>query len=309
MSTNAYQIQSDLILAERGKTFSWAKFFLTRKQADAAARLYRFCRYIDDTADETNDAMQAKERLLAFIHALQHSASDDEVISDAIALFQQYKIDINVAIHLIQGVISDLEYPHITSTEALIQYCYQVAGTVGIMMCNILNVRDKRAYAHAIDLGIAMQITNICRDVKEDAELGRRYLPEQLVGNLPANQLIHPTLQTQKLTTNSINQLLSLADSYYLSGSKGLCFLPFRARIAIAIASTLYQRIGHSLKLASYQYWKVRAFVSVREKISLSAICLISNLLDKHFYFYLHSHKPHLHQSIRDFPYANTAKL
>jgi phytoene synthase len=309
MTTNAYQIQSNLILAERGKTFSWAKFFLTHQQANAAARLYRFCRYVDDIADDTNDHQQARQTLLGFIQAIQNNTSDNEIINDAIALFQQYKIDINVPIHLIQGVISDLDYPHIKTTDDLIQYCYQVAATVGIMMCRILNVTDKRAYAHAIDLGIAMQITNICRDVKEDAELGRRYLPEQLIGKLEAHQLIQPNLQAQQQTTTCLSYLLSLADHYYASASKGLCFLPFRARIAISIASALYQRIGLSLKNASFQYWKLRAFVSVNEKVLMSALCIITKLLDKDFYFYLHGHKPHLHHSIRNYPYANTAKI
>ena len=128
-----------------------------------------------------------------------------------------------------------------------------MAGTVGLMMSKILDVNDPRALAHAIDLGIAMQITNICRDVTEDAHLKRRYLPASLIGNVEPAQLLNPDLATQGQLRATLKSLLQLADQYYKSGYEGLCFITLRSRLSIAIASSLYRQIGLILKKQQLQ--------------------------------------------------------
>jgi len=309
MNVKAYQIESNLILAQRGKTFFWAKFCLKQTQATDATRLYRFCRYIDDIADECSDSASAMHRLLHIIACLRAGESNDPIVQDAIGLFRHYQIEVDIPILLIEGVISDLDDVAIRDVASLLIYCYQVAGTVGIMMCKILGVREQAAYAHAIDLGIAMQLTNICRDVKEDAQLGRRYLPKSLVGNISLSQLIQPDQQSQIVIVNAIKQLLALAQSYYQSGHQGLCFLPLNARLAISLAATLYQAIGTVLKNNHYQYWQARAYVTPVNKLLLSLRCMSSKLFDPAFYQYQHHHSATLHSSLRCLPYVNSTTL
>ncbi|MBU3643724.1 MAG: phytoene/squalene synthase family protein [Candidatus Methylopumilus sp.] len=309
MMTDAYQTESNLILARSGKTFFWARFCLNQIQAREATRLYRFCRYIDDIGDDSVDAKQAKKDLRHIIESLRSGTSQNPIVRDAINLFKQYQIEVDIPILLIDGVISDLDEVAIKDIESLLIYCYQVAGTVGIMMCKILGVKNQAAYAHAIDLGVAMQLTNICRDVKEDALLGRHYLPKTLLGNLSLNTLMQPDMQSQMMITNGLKTLLALADQYYASAAKGFCFLPLRARFAIALAAKLYQQIGVVLRNNDYQYWQQRAYVSTPNKVLLSLGCIASHLINPLFYRYQYHHSAILHQSLRLLPYANTREI
>lgn len=309
MTSLSYQLESNLILAQKGKTFFWAKCCMQRHAADAAARLYRFCRYIDDIADECNNPQQAKQQLQKVREDLTQQQSSDPVIQDAIALFQQYQIQTEIPLHLLEGVLSDLEHLPPRTVEELLRYCYQVAGTVGLMMSRLLQIQDARAAAHAIDLGIAMQLTNICRDVQQDALMGRRYLPDSLIGHVDSERLINPKAALQSQSIACITTLLQLADQYYASAYQGLCFIPLRARFAINIAGKLYQRIGLKLTQGNYRYWEFRAYVGVLEKVRISISSLIYAALNPRFYYYHHPHLPQLHQALGKLPYANTQTL
>lgn len=301
----AYLKESNLILSNKGKTFFWAKFLLSQQHAEKAVRLYRFCRYIDDIGDETTDKVVAKKILEAVIQSLKTGSSDHQVIRDAISLFNACEIDIQIPISLIQGVISDLKLVRFKDEQALLIYCYQVAGTVGLMMSKLLDVKDERAFAHAIDLGIAMQMTNICRDVKEDAMMNRRYLPESLIGKIEPGALVKPNAHNQNKIRKALAKLLDMADQYYLSGYNGLCFLPSRARVGILIAATLYQHIGVILKNKNYACWAFRSVVSKYQKAWLTLKILPSAILDMRLFFYLSSHNPVLHLAIKKLPYAH----
>jgi phytoene synthase len=247
-----YIKESNNILANKGKTFFWAKFLLKQEHAEDATRLYRFCRYIDDIGDESDDKDHAHQVLSKVISEINTGISSDPVINDAIKLFNKKNIDIRVPIELINGVLSDLQPVRIASEDQLLIYCYRVAGTVGLMMSKILDVNDERAYAHAIDLGIAMQLTNICRDVTEDAIMQRRYIPGSMCNNSEPDLLINPDKEIKILISKNLSDLLQMADNYYQSGHDGLCFLPFRARMGMAIAAFLYRHIGVKLKNKNY---------------------------------------------------------
>jgi 15-cis-phytoene synthase len=301
----AYIKESNLILSQKGKTFFWAKFLLNKKHATQAVRLYRFCRYVDDVGDETTNTEVARQMLMQIIDALRNGTSDHPIISDAIALFNESKIEIDIPISLIQGVISDLTLVRIKDEAALIFYCYQVAGTVGLMMSKILDIKDNRAFAHAIDLGIGMQITNICRDVAEDASMNRRYLPASLIGNIEPLALTNPDIQTQDKVKSALATMLATADEYYQSGYHGLCFLPIRARMGIAIASGLYRQIGTNLANRNYAYWLFRSVVSKKLKAWLTLKILGCNLIATDFYFYSKSHNSRLHHPIRALAYSH----
>jgi phytoene synthase len=305
-TTYAQYIQeSNLILSNKGKTFFWAKFLLNKKHATNAVRLYRFCRYVDDVGDESTDPVLANFMLMQIINELKIGISNHPVISDAIDLFNESQININIPISLIQGVMSDLSLVRIKDDAALMIYCYQVAGTVGLMMCKILDIKDNRAAAHAIDLGIGMQITNICRDVSEDAKMNRRYLPASLIGDTEPLALINPDIQTQDKIRNTLKKMLNTADEYYQSGYHGLCFLPIRARLGIAIASGLYRQIGTNLINKNYASWSFRSVVCKKLKAWLTLKILVRGLVDTDFYFYVKTHNSRLHHSIKEVAYSH----
>jgi 15-cis-phytoene synthase len=300
-----YIKESNNILAQKGKTFFWAKFLLKQEHAEDATRLYRFCRYIDDIGDESDDKTHAHTTLSKVISEILQGKSNDPVIDDAISLFNKKNIDVKIAIELINGVISDLKSVRIESEDQLLIYCYQVAGTVGLMMSKILDVQDGRAYAHAIDLGIAMQLTNICRDVTEDALMHRRYIPGSMCKNLEPNLFINPDKDTKNLISKNLTYLLNMADTYYKSGHDGLCFLPLRARMGMAIAAFLYRHIGVKLKNNHYEFWNGRIFVSNSLKLGLTIQILLSSFSNTGFYRYKGQHQAQLHQLLKNLPHVH----
>ena len=150
-------------------------------------------------------------------------------------------IEPEIARELIAGMASDAETVRVADEAELLRYCYRAAGTVGLMMCRVLDAREPAAAAHAVDLGIAMQLTNLCRDVADDARMGRRYLPASLVGDLPPGDLIEPSPALRPKVRAAVARLLALAELYYASGEAGLPFLPVRARAGILVAGRVYR--------------------------------------------------------------------
>ncbi|RXJ72118.1 hypothetical protein CS022_17770 [Veronia nyctiphanis] len=164
------------VLKQHGKSFHLAGRFLSGKRFAAAARLYAFCRQVDDIADESEDKNHAKEELALIRQSLIINKPLHPATIDVLALSQEWGLPTHSLQSLVCGVAMDLETVEIADERSLIRYCYYVAGTVGEMMCPILNSREGGT-PFAIDLGIAMQMTNIARDVIEDAQMARRYLP------------------------------------------------------------------------------------------------------------------------------------
>lgn len=259
------------VLARHGRSFYWASHLLSAQHASRAARLYRLCRHIDDLADENSCVASARSALASVAGSMLSGRSPDPLIQDGIALLQECRIDPAVMLALIHGVSSDLALVRMADEASLIRYCYQVAGTVGLMMCQVLDTSDAAACAHAIDLGIAMQLTNICRDVKADALLGRRYLPASLVGALAPEALIDPSDALRPLLQRSVATLLRRADDYYRSGESGLAFLPLRARYAILVAARVYHAIGSRIRARDHAYWQGRVVVSGSSKVRITA--------------------------------------
>jgi phytoene synthase len=146
-------------------------------------------------------------------------------------------------------MISDLDLVRIQSDRDLVRYCYRAAGTVGLMMCAVLGVRDPRAWRHAVDLGIAMQLTNISRDVLEDAQAGRVYLPAERLSayGVTPEEVVDGQADAGAISL-VVEDVLVLAEGYYQSGDAGMRFLPTRARWAILVASRLYRGIGRRLR-------------------------------------------------------------
>ncbi|MBT4213264.1 MAG: phytoene/squalene synthase family protein, partial [Porticoccaceae bacterium] len=168
------------VLARHGKSFYWASFFLGSTLANRAARLYEFCRFVDDLAD--GDLPNRRETLKDIKTSLTSNVDTNSAIAipelvSFLDLAKHSNIPLNAAKELLDGMLQDQQKTELKTEAELLRYCHAVAGTVGLMMCRILNCKQERADSFAIDLGIAMQLTNISRDVLEDAQMGRRYLP------------------------------------------------------------------------------------------------------------------------------------
>lgn len=300
-------VDANKLLASKGKTFYWASFLLNKRHAQRAARLYRFCRYIDDLADEAASLSLAKKNLKKLSDDINQGQSEDLIVADALLLFNECSIEKAIVLELINGVNSDLAAVRMRDLDQLLHYCYQVAGTVGLMMCRVLDIEDKTAYPFAIDLGIAMQLTNICRDVRDDAVLGRRYLPTTLVANLEPDELISPNEDIQQPLSAALASLLGVANSYYQSGNAGLAFIPLRARAGILIASKLYQAIGIKLQKQAYHYWQKRAMLSKQDKLMLSIKTLLTLFFTAEFWRVTAPHDKKLHQSLSVLPYTHAS--
>ncbi len=258
-------------LAAKGRSFHWARRLLGAVHADRATRLYGFCRRVDDLADETQSPDAARAALFALGQSLRAGASRDPLTADTIRLLQDCQIDPTIPLELIRGVAGDLLPVRVADKAELLRYCYRVAGTVGLMMSAALDVMDPRALQHAIDLGIAMPLTNLCRDVREDALADRRYLPAFLVGDIDPARLIQPTEADRPTVCSAIATLLDLADVYYRSGEDGLAYLPANARGSILVAARIYHAIGARLRRRDYDYWSSRAWVPMGDKAVITA--------------------------------------
>ncbi len=302
--TNALDL-ADAVLEEKGRSFHWARHLLGKKHAARATRLYAFCRHLDDLADEAGSKERARASLDTARRDITTGTSSDPVIRDGLTLMRECGIDDALVLELISGALSDLDDVRMRDEAALLRYCYQVAGTVGLMMCRVLDVDDPRAFPHAVDLGIAMQLTNICRDVAADAAMGRRYLPATLIGDLQAMDLVDPAFDRRDTIREGILSLLTLADDYYRSGEAGLSYLPLQARAGILVASRVYHGIGEELRSCGGDCWSRRAEVSSLRKALLSTVALAGKAHDKSFWITGSAHKRYLHSCLTGLPGIN----
>ena len=273
--------EAEKMLRENGKSFYWARRFLGKGAARKATLLYAFCRFLDDIAD--GDLPGGLELLKRVDVELRRGASMDtqEPIPEVeifLRLSKEVGIPITAALDLVAGLIFDQGTVEIRDEEALVKYCYQAAGTVGLMMAPILGRTDSKADAFAVDLGIAMQLTNIARDVAEDALLNRRYLPSCWCGPYtPADiseGIQNPDALCREGVANAVSNTIQLAEAYYDSGLAGLTYLPLQNNIAIGIAAFVYRAIGKRLKRKGGAWWLGREIVGPSGKLLASATSL-----------------------------------
>ena len=273
--TSALQ-SADVVLSRKGKSFHWARRWMAPAHAARATRLYGFCRYVDDLADEECAGQDPRTALALVVQGIASGASQNPVVTDAIALMRECRIQPALMLTFIDGITSDLGTVRVTDEGALLRYCYQAAGTVGSMMCRVLGCDDPVALRHAVDLGIAMQLTNICRDVADDAVAGRRYLPASLIGDVAPQALVDPALPLRPRLQACIDRLLDTADRYYRSGEAGLAHLPVGARCSILVASRVYRAIGTRLRRHGNAYWLGRTVVPRRTRTLVTLQALLS---------------------------------
>lgn len=217
-----------------------ARLLGQRAQADIML-LYAWCRYCDDAIDRVPSTATADERLAVIARlrqdtraALQGEPSSEVVFQALAILGRRCQIPMAYFEELISGMEMDAKGFVYRSFDDLELYCYRVAGVVGLMYCHIVGVSSAAALRHAVDLGMAMQLTNIARDVIADRAIGRNYFPSEWV--------------EQWGEEGALKHLLQTADQYYASGRAGLRYLPFAAACAAAAASFVYAEIGTMVK-------------------------------------------------------------
>ena len=289
--------EAETVLKNKGRSFYWARRLLKNRHATRATRLYSMCRYLDDLADEATSTALSRKALDDVKLVIVSRQANHPVVQDGLLLLEECGINPHVMCQLIDGVSSDLETVAIVNLDELLSYCYQVAGTVGLMMCNVLDTKNPAALSHAVDLGIAMQLTNICRDVQADALAGRRYLPASMVGDLPPAALINPVLSIQPQLQACLCQLLGIADRYYRSGELGLSYLPAGARVGILTAARIYREIGKCLARRQYQFWQGRVVVSPTRKLAVTAKLLFAAPLRLSFWRPTRPHEEAMHRA------------
>jgi len=298
MTLNSSQ-STKATLQYHGKSFYWASFFMGRKRAQQAARLYTFCRVVDDLVDKNPGVPKVLEQLQHWQKQLETGLGEDAAVIDILHLTKEVSLDVPYLQLLIQGVTLDLKLVRISNEAELIQYCYLVAGAVGLMMCCILGTTSPEAKKFAVDLGIAMQLTNIIRDVNEDACAGRQYIPSALLPDkLDLTQVV-PLDAT--LLKPALKHLFDLSETYYKSGYDGLSYLPWRSRLSILIAARLYQEISLQAKSADFEVLQRRIVVSSPRKCWLIVGCMMSFLWGSLTQMRRPTHNSQLHHKLDSF--------
>lgn len=263
------------VLARFGQSFRLAGRLLPGPMLADAAELYAFCRGVDDIADESDDACAARGELLLLRDAILVGNDDHPLAARLLALQRRCRLDVSAAITLIETMLTDLDDPVRVPDEAgLLRYAHGAAGTVGLMMCAILEARGAAAAEHAMDLGIAMQLTNIARDVAEDARRGRVYLPATwLPPGLDAARL----RERPDAVFHAVQRVLCRADRHYRSAELGYGHLPPRVRPAIRAAAAIYEEIGRRILRHGPGYLAAgRCIVPIPRKLLLLARSLVA---------------------------------
>ena len=212
------------LLKKHAKSFYWASFFLSNDVFNKCSSLYNFCRTLDDIVDDYNKLEVKKEIFLKFKKDFMNKNPNNQIINDMWSIINSENISKKIVIDLFDGVETDLEDKvEINSKKDLLIYSYRVAGTVGLMMSKILKVSNRESLRGAIDLGIAMQLTNIARDVCEDNKRNRKYI---------------------KSNFSSIKETIYESEIFYQKSFKSISSISIRSRFSVIVARRIYKKIG-----------------------------------------------------------------
>ena len=209
------------------KSFNWAGFFLPKETYKKCSALYDFCRVIDNIADEKNQIKIKQNKFEEFKNNFNKKNFDDSIIENMWKLINEFNISLKIINDLFDGIESDIkDEVKLNSKKDLLVYSYRVAGTVGLMMAKILNVNKKNTLKSAIDLGIAMQLTNISRDVIEDLNNQRFYIQENF---------------------EDIRSTIQLSEKFYENSFYSIKEIPLSFRFSILVARRVYRQIGYKI--------------------------------------------------------------
>ena len=229
-----------------------------------------FCRYVDDLADATASGEQAELRRISSVLKSLRPAEKGTPVADYLELTRSRQLPLEPSLELMAALEADCGTRWIPDQQELLRFTYGVAGTVGLLMCGLLGARDPRAAPFAVNLGIALQLTNIVRDVAEDADRGRFYLPATWVSPETVRKALAGDAKSTIDTDDAILKTVALAELYYKSARQGLWFLPPRNRRVVFLASVIYEAIGYKLIRRGSGAWKQRTIVSQFAKVALT---------------------------------------
>ena len=273
------------LLKKHAKSFYWASFFLNKTTFDKCSTLYNFCRTLDDLVDSTKNLEIKKENFKKFKEDFINKNFNNPIIKEMWSLVISENISRKVVLDLFDGVETDLkEEVKINTKKDLLVYSYRVAGTVGLMMSKILRVKNKEALKGAIDLGIAMQLTNIARDVCEDKKRNREYI---------------------KSDFSSIQEIITQSHIFYEKSFTSISSIPLRSRFSVIVARRIYKKIGDYIlkQKNTVNYNKAgKIYVPIFEKIFqtfLSIFDLLKLLFVKELNYDNHNNHNILNEEIK----------
>ena len=275
MSNNSY-------LSVYAKSFSWAGFFLPKKTLNKCSALYDFCRVADNLADDEEKIENKEKKFKQFEKDFNQKNFDNPIIKNMWDLINEFNISLKIVHDLLIGIKSDIkESVKLNSKKDLLIYSYRVAGTVGLMMAKILRVSKKSSLKSAIDLGIAMQLTNISRDVIEDFKNNRSYIDKNF---------------------EEISSTVNLAETFYENSFYSIKDIPISFRFSILVARRVYRKIGHKIlnkkNLNNYQN-SGKIYVSNAEKV-LETFLSIIDLIKLSFVYKKDEQIKHDHNLINE---------
>ena len=275
MSNNSY-------LSVYAKSFSWAGFFLPKKTLNKCSALYDFCRVADNLADDEEKIENKEKKFNQFEKDFNQKNFDNPIIKNMWDLIDEFNISLKIVHDLMIGIKSDIkESVKLNSKKDLLIYSYRVAGTVGLMMAKILRVSKKSSLKSAIDLGIAMQLTNISRDVIEDYKNNRSYIDKNF---------------------EEISSTVNLAETFYENSFYSIKDIPISFRFSILVARRVYRKIGHKIlnkkNLNNYQN-SGKIYVSNAEKV-LETFLSIIDLIKLSFIYKKDEQIKHDHNLINE---------
>jgi len=246
------------LLKKHAKSFYWASFFLSSNTLKKCSSLYNFCRTLDDIVDCNSNLSVKREIFSKFKNDFENKNLNNQIIKDMWSIIDSEGISYQVVIDLFDGVETDLEEKVvINSQKDLLVYSYRVAGTVGLMMSKIMKVRNRKALKGAIDLGIAMQLTNIARDVCEDKARNRQYIEHDF---------------------SSIRAIINKSQAFYEKSFSSISSIPVKSRFSVIVARRVYRKIGdYILKQKNIDNYNKagKIYVPVFEKIIQTFLSII----------------------------------
>ena len=269
-------------LSVYARSFSWAGFFLPKETFEKCSALYDFCRVADNIADDQESIENKEKKFSQFENDFNQKNFNNTIVRNMWGLIDEFNISLKIVEDLLIGIKSDIkDKVKLNSKKDLIIYSYRVAGTVGLMMAKILKVNKRNSLKSAIDLGIAMQLTNISRDVVEDSKINRFYINENF---------------------DEISSTIRLANTFYENSFYSIKDIPISFRFSILVARRVYRKIGNKIlnkkNLENYQN-SGKIYVSTIEK-TLETFLSIFDLIKLSFSYKKNDQIQHDHDLINE---------
>ena len=277
-------IDNKEIIYKSSKSFFWASRFLSSDTLQKVINIYSFCRIHDDIVDENLEFSNAENKFKREIEELKD-------------IIKSYGISDDIISELILGINSDIDFKRYKNNKELLRYCYRVAGVVGLMMTKALKIESEEANFYAIDLGIAMQLTNISRDIMQDFHNQRIYLPEDT--GITQETLSIKNDENNKRIKQEVNKILLKSDIYYKSSLNGFRYIPIKSRLSILVALRIYEAIGIKIKRSGTKFLEENIYIKIHEKFFI----VLKTLLEFAIFFiipvYRKEHNPYLHENLK----------